>query len=106
MVMQKSNVIDFNLPSKIPVLLASGRPIIASVPFSGTAAIEIQKSGGGVVVNPEDAEALANQIKDFYVNQQQLQILGKKAREYAETHYCFQIALDKYENLFNSLINN
>lgn len=106
MVMQKSNVIDFNLPSKIPVLLASGRPIIASVSFGSTAAREIQNSGGGVVVKPENPEALANQIKDFYVNQKQLQILGKKAREYAENHYCFNIALDKYEDLFNSLINN
>lgn len=106
MVMQKRNVIDFNLPSKIPVLLASGRPIIGAVPFSGTAAREIQKSGGGIVVNPEDAEALANQIKEFYLNQEQLQILGKQARKYAETHYCFNIALDKYEDLFNSLIQN
>lgn len=104
MVMQKSNVIDFNLPSKIPVLLASGRPIIGSVPSTGTAARAIENSGGGVVVLPENAEVLANQIKDFYSNQKQLKILGQKGREYAETHYCFRIALDKYETLFKSLI--
>lgn len=104
MVMQKSNVIDFNLPSKIPVLLASGRPIIASVPDTGTAASAIKHSGGGIIVSPEDPQALAYQIKDFYVNQEQLKVFGKKGREYAETHYCFNIALDKYEILFESLV--
>jgi colanic acid biosynthesis glycosyl transferase WcaI len=39
MVMQKHNVISFNMPSKIQVLLASGRAIIASVPADGTPAL-------------------------------------------------------------------
>ena len=63
MVMQRHNVISFNMPSKIQVLLASGRAIIASVPANGTAARAIEKSGGGVVVTPEDSEALASAIE-------------------------------------------
>jgi colanic acid biosynthesis glycosyl transferase WcaI len=105
MVMQKSNVIDFNLPSKIPVLLASGRAIIASVPDTGTAARAIIQSGGGVIVPPEDAESLANKIKDLYHNRSLLKIMSQKGRQFAETHYCFKIALDKYESLFLSSIN-
>ena len=100
MVMQKSNVIDFNLPSKIPVLLASGRTIIASVPNTGTAARAISQSGGGFVIPPEDASALATQIKQCYYDRSLLEIMSKKGREYAEQHYCFKIALDKYESLF------
>lgn len=100
MVMQKSNVIDFNLPSKIPVLLASGRTIIASVPNTGTAARAISQSGGGFVIPPEDASALATQIKQCYYDRPLLEIMSKKGREYAEQHYCFKIALDKYESLF------
>lgn len=103
-VMQKSNVIDFNLPSKIPVLLASGRPIIGSVPFSGTAARAIKNSGGGVIVEAENPQALANQIKEFYYNRKDLEVLGKKGREYAENYYCFKNALDKYENLFKTVL--
>ena len=104
-VMQKSNVIDFNMPSKIQVLLASGRPIIGSVPLTGTAAKAIQNSSGGVVVPPEDPQALATQIKELYFNRPKLKILGQKAREYAETHYSIEIALDKYESLFASLVD-
>ena len=38
LVVQKKNVVAFNLPSKIQVLMASGKAIIASVPKNGTAA--------------------------------------------------------------------
>jgi colanic acid biosynthesis glycosyl transferase WcaI len=106
MVMQKTNVVDFNMPSKIQILLASGRPIIGSIPLTGTAARAIQNSGGGVVVPPENPQALASQIKEWYCNRAKLKIIGQKAREYAETHYTIDIALDKYESLFASLINN
>lgn len=50
LVVQKKNVISFNMPSKIQVLLASGRALIASVPDKGTAAKAIKQSGGGIVV--------------------------------------------------------
>lgn len=106
MVMQKSNVIDFNLPSKIPVLLASGSAIIGSVPSTGTAARAITESGGGVVVPPEDASTLAEKIKELYGDRHKLEIMKKKGREYAEQHYCFKIALDKYESLFFDSINH
>jgi colanic acid biosynthesis glycosyl transferase WcaI len=105
MVMQKTNVIDFNLPSKIPVLLASGRTIIGSVPETGTAARAILQSGGGVIVPPEDASALAAQIRELSTNRSALKTMSKKGREFAEQHYCFKIALDKYESLFLSSLN-
>ncbi|OKH20590.1 glycosyltransferase WbuB [Hydrococcus rivularis NIES-593] len=105
MVMQKDNVICFNMPSKIQVLLASGRAIIASVPAKGTAARAIKKSGGGIVVPPEDAEALAQAILELYSNPEKVKALGKKGREYAEQHYSFELALDSYEQLLASVGN-
>ncbi|MCG8366383.1 MAG: glycosyltransferase family 4 protein, partial [Pseudanabaenales cyanobacterium] len=38
LIMQKLRVVGFNMPSKTQILLASGRPIIASVPDAGTTA--------------------------------------------------------------------
>jgi colanic acid biosynthesis glycosyl transferase WcaI len=105
MVIQKHNVISFNMPSKIQVILASGRPIIASVPLNGTAARAVKNSGGGVVIPPEEPEALAKAILELYHNREQLEILGKQGRKYAENHYSFEITLDKYEQLFNNVIN-
>jgi colanic acid biosynthesis glycosyl transferase WcaI len=100
LVMQKHNVVAFNMPSKIQVLLASGRPIIASVPENGTAARAIRQSGGGVVVQPEDPETLATAIVDLYKNPAKRDVLAQQGRQYAVTQFSFDQALSRYENLF------
>ena len=103
LVVQKQNVISFNMPSKIQVLLASGRPIVASVPEEGTAARAVRKSGGGVVVPPENPDALATSILDLYNHQDKAETLGHKGRQYAVKQYNFEQALSQYEALFYKL---
>lgn len=103
LVIQKQNVIAFNMPSKIQPILASGRPIIASVPLNGTAAGVVRSSGGGLVVPPEDINALAGAMVNLYKNRQQAEELGKCGREYALKYFSFEQALDNYENLFLSV---
>lgn len=103
LVMQKSNVISFNMPSKIQVILASGRPIIASVPLTGTAASAVQCSGGGIVVPPEDSKALAAAVLDLYKSPQKAEILGLQARQYALDNYAFEQTLNRYEQLFSAV---
>lgn len=100
LVIQKQNVIAFNLPSKIQPILSSGRPIIASVPLNGTAADVVRSSGGGLVVPPEDVNALAGAMWELYKDREKAETLGKDGRKYALEHYSFQQALDTYENLF------
>ena len=100
LIVQKHNVISFNMPSKTQVLLASGRPIIASVPGSGSAAKAIEKSCGGVVVEPENPVALAKQILELQKNPEHAERLGKQGRQYALERYSFEQALNQYENLF------
>lgn len=104
LVVQQKNVIDFNMPSKIPLLLASGRVIIASVPSNSNAASVINKSGGGIVVPPESPEALAEAIESLYYNQYKAIMLGINGRLYAESNYALESVLDKYEKLL-TLVN-
>jgi len=103
LVVQKKNVISFNMPSKIQVLLASGRALIASVPDKGTAAKAIKQSGGGIVVPPEDPQALATAILDLYKHPEKAKTLGYNSRKYAVEQYAFEQALNQYENLFYSV---
>ncbi|MEH2045511.1 glycosyltransferase family 4 protein [Nostoc sp.] len=104
LVVQKKNVVSFNMPSKIQVLLASGGALIASVPDNGTAARAIRQSGGGVIVPPEDPQALAMAILDLYQNPEKVKTLGYKSRQYAVEQYAFEQALNQYESLCYSLI--
>lgn len=104
LVVQKRNAIGFNMPSKIPVLLASGCPIAASVPLTGTAAKAVQKSGGGVVIPPENEEALADAILDLYHHPEKRAMLSEKGRQYAIENYAYEQALTHYEHLFSGLV--
>lgn len=103
LVVQKQNVLYFNMPSKIQVLLASGCALVGSVPSTGTAARAIKQSGGGVVVPPEDPDALATAILELYDNPDKVKMLGEKGRQYAVENYSFEQALDRYEKLFAAL---
>ncbi|MEH1972110.1 MAG: glycosyltransferase family 4 protein [Nostoc sp.] len=103
LVVQKKNVVSFNMPSKIQVLLASGGALIASVPDNGTAARAIRQSGGGIIVPPEDPQALAMAILDLYQNPEKVKTLGYKSRQYAVEQYAFEQALNQYESLCYSL---
>lgn len=100
LVIQKQNVICFNLPSKIQVLLASGRALVASVPPTGSAARVIQQSGAGLLVPPENPDALAAAILELYDNPDKMRVLGEKGRQYAIEKYSFEQALNQYEELF------
>ncbi|MEA5571870.1 glycosyltransferase family 4 protein [Calothrix sp. UHCC 0171] len=100
LVVQKKNVISFNMPSKIQVVLASGRALVASVPDSGTAARAIRQSGGGIVVPPEEPQALADAILDLYKAPEKVNSLGYNSRKFAVENYSFDSALNQYESLF------
>lgn len=104
LIMQKRNVVGFNMPSKTQVLLASGRPILAAVPHHGTAAQAIRASGGGLVVEPENAKDLAIAIQKLYDNPDLAEKLGQQGRHHAMNEYSFEQALNRYEGLFKQLV--
>lgn len=105
LVLQKRNISAFNLPSKIPVLLASGRAIIASVPETGTAAQAVRQSQGGLVVPPEDATALANAIESLYFDRSRMEQLATQGRQYAINTFSFAEALSRYETLLVKMVH-
>jgi colanic acid biosynthesis glycosyl transferase WcaI len=103
LIVQKRNVISFNMPSKLQLILASSRPVIASVPLNGTAAHAVWQSSGGLVVPPEQADRLAEAVLQLYQNPQQAQALAEQGRHHAIEHYSFELALNRYETLFACL---
>lgn len=104
LIVQKANVVSFNMPSKTQVLLASGRAIIASVPTSGTAAEAVRRSGGGIVVNPENPALLADAITDLQTNPRKAELLGRQGRQHALEQYSFDEAINRYETLFEDMV--
>ena len=103
LIVQRKNVISFNMPSKTQLLLASGRPIIASVPLNGSAAQVVSQSQGGIVVPPEDPQALTEAVLQLYHDRPYGEKLGSQGRQYAVNYYSFERSLDAYEKLFTQI---
>ena len=75
---QLPNMSDLVMPSKLGPLLASGRPVVASVDATGTVARMVE--GAGIIVPPGDAAALAAAIAALADNPQKRRQLGERAR--------------------------
>jgi colanic acid biosynthesis glycosyl transferase WcaI len=103
LIVQRRNVVGFNMPSKTQLILASGRPAIASVPAHGTAAQAIRRSQAGLVVEPESPRALADAVLCLAKDPDRANRLGQRGRQHAVEFYSFEASLDRYEQLFYQL---
>jgi colanic acid biosynthesis glycosyl transferase WcaI len=90
------------VPSKIGGILAQGRPIAAALPF-GDARDLVQQSGGGVCVDPGDAEALARAIRRLAADSASRREMGEAGRRYAESHLSRTAATGRYAVLLEQL---
>lgn len=58
LVNERASAVDMSLPSKLTSYFSAGVPVLAAVPPGGGTASEVARSGGGVLVAPEDPAAL------------------------------------------------
>lgn len=81
----KKGVAQTATPSKLTAYMLSGRPIIASVDLDSDCANIIRESGCGLVVEPEDAEALSKAVESISSKSiEELNQLGKNAFDFAK----------------------
>ncbi len=73
------------LPSKMFEAMAAGKPIIASL--WGEAADLVEASGGGIVVEPEDSDALCEAIEKLANDATLARRLGESGRAYVMEHF-------------------
>lgn len=82
---QRADAADLVMPSKLSGMLASGKAVIATA-RAGTELSEVVEQTG-VVVPPENAAALAQAIRDLARKKEYREILGRKGREWVESHW-------------------
>lgn len=106
LVVQRKNVVSFNMPSKFQLLLASGCPVVASAPMAGELAKLVLHSEAGMVVQPEQPGQLAETLRSVYHDAPQRAAWAHQGRQYALQHYRFEQAIAAYEQLFHSLASS
>ena len=77
--------VDDSLPTKLFDALAQGTPVIVCA--DGEPKAFVERSGGGVVVPPEDGAALAEAIRDLATDSAKCDALGRAGMAYVQTHY-------------------
>jgi colanic acid biosynthesis glycosyl transferase WcaI len=104
LVMQRSNVLDVNLPSKIPAIMASGRPMIAGLnPLSDAAAI-VHDANCGILIEPGNGAQLAEAVCRLRDSATLRDRYAANGRRYAIAHFSRASALEAYEAVLSEAV--
>jgi glycosyltransferase involved in cell wall biosynthesis len=95
------------LPSKLTSYLLSGRPVLASVDMDSSTASIINSIEAGIVVIPDDDDLLCDAFKRIYsMPQEQLLLMGQRARCYAEDNLTKAVNLNKVVSAIDKIIKS
>jgi len=75
-----------SVPSKFYSILSSRRAVIATVDANSDTWTLVQKSRSGLCTEPENPRALADAIKELYMNPSRRERLAARGRAYVEKH--------------------
>jgi colanic acid biosynthesis glycosyl transferase WcaI len=102
---QRADAADLVMPSKLTGMLASARPVIATAHIGTELADVVARCG--LVVIPENAQALVNAINQLAEDAQLRELLGTAGRVYAEANLNKDAVLAKLEvNLVNTVLGD
>jgi glycosyltransferase involved in cell wall biosynthesis len=101
---QRSSVGDMALPSKLTAYFAAGRPVVAAVAPTSSAAHEIRAAAAGVVINADDPAALARSLTAVKGSPETARRLGLAGEEHARRLLSREQALGGYDRLLENLL--
>jgi colanic acid biosynthesis glycosyl transferase WcaI len=91
------------VPSKLFTIMASERPALVAVDEDSDLARTVKEVDCGMVVPPDDADALEAAIRDAFKNQDKMRGLGENGRRYVEGNLSRQHISRQYHELFEAL---
>jgi colanic acid biosynthesis glycosyl transferase WcaI len=94
----RSQLSNWVVPTKTLAYLASGRPIVMAM--EGAAADLVRDAGAGVVIEPENARALADALRQLAATaSEERDAMGRRGRAYVQRHFRKDIVISRYEEL-------
>ncbi len=84
--------------------MASGNPVVASVNSNSETAILINQAESGLVVEPGNAEALAQAIIRLSNSEDLRTNLGSNGRSYVSEHFERSVILQKFRELIYKVV--
>lgn len=106
LVSQLNAVKDTLIPGKLLTYMAAGRPIIAAANPASQAGQLLRQADGGVLVTPENPEALAAAVRNLAdAGPDVLAAFGARNRAYAERHFDQRRILAAHEEFLLNTIH-
>ncbi len=103
LVIQRGQAADLVMPSKLANILAAGRPFIATARAGTELGRVTAASQAGLLVPPEDGQALAQAILKLAGDADIREEMGTRARRYAEDRLGREAILSRLEDLLYRL---
>jgi len=88
------------VPSKLLSIMASGRPVVASMNQDGDAPRLIEESNCGICVSAEDTGEFVEALRGFYNDKESREEYAENGRKYAVENLSREAIVDRYEDLF------
>ncbi len=92
------------VPGKLMSIMASGRPVIASIPPNNDTERIVKKANCGLVVEAGNPQALSDAILYIYENFKLKDDFGRNGRHYAEKHFSLEGAVQSYNSIIKKLL--
>jgi len=94
---QRADAADLVMPSKLTGMLSSGRPVIATTHPATELGEVVARCG--VVIPPEDADALAASLRELAADAPRRAQLGREARRHAEEQLARDAVLARFAQM-------
>lgn len=101
---QRSSVSDMALPSRLTAYFAAGRPVVAGVAPTSSAAKEIQAARAGIVVNADEPSAIAKSLTFLKGSPENAARLGQAGEDHARRVLSGERALAGYDRWLGNLL--
>jgi colanic acid biosynthesis glycosyl transferase WcaI len=92
-----------SVPSKTYSILASGRPVVASVDEGTEVARVVEGAGAGLAVPPDDPDAFTKALVTLLDDPERAAAMGRSGREFVEAWASPAAIAERYEALFDEL---
>jgi len=100
---QRAGVLDAVIPGKMLKYMAAGRPVLAAVHERSETARYIRIARCGVIVPPENPQALVDAIVQLKDNRPLCLELGANGRRFAEATFARDRVLEQYQAFFETI---
>jgi glycosyltransferase involved in cell wall biosynthesis len=101
--LKKTDLFKTVIPTKMLEFMSCERPVILGV--DGQARSILEEAGGGLVIEPENSDALVNAVRSLAANREMAHKLGQSGREHMLRKFSRSQTAERYIRVLERLLN-